>query len=405
MDKHKQYLPKDKIFVYILFAVLLSFVVYNLQSVLNVIGYILSLGTPFYIAIIIGFIMNIPMKKIEELILKNSDRKELKFLKKNSRGFAIAGTIIIFIAIIIVFTSFITPRIAESIGLIINNMTNYISRLAGFMNKISTRFNLNFKVTYSDVQNFFNSININEFLVNILNLTSTTSKSLSGVISSISDTIVTSVSAFFMSLYLLSSKEKHTMQLRKIVLYIFKKDRAIHIFQIAAEAHHYFTKFVSGQLLEATIFMTIVYIAMRILSIPFSEIVGLIAFVFSFIPMFGSFFTLVIGSILVSAAAYDKLLLFVIVFVSLQQFEGNIVYPRVVGKSVGISGLFVLLGITVFGRLFGFFGVLIAVPLTAFIYAILDRIINISLYRQHIEVTETEILEVDDDGQTVEHLF
>ena len=208
-----------------------------------------------------------------------------------------------------------------------------------------------------------------------------------------------------MSLYLLSSKEKHTMQLRKIVLYIFKKDRAIHIFQIAAEAHHYFTKFVSGQLLEATIFMTIVYIAMRILSIPFSEIVGLIAFVFSFIPMFGSFFTLVIGSILVSAAAYDKLLLFVIVFVSLQQFEGNIVYPRVVGKSVGISGLFVLLGITVFGRLFGFFGVLIAVPLTAFIYAFLDRIINISLYRQHIEVTETEILEVDDDGQTVEHLF
>ena len=385
MDKHKQYLPKDKIFVYILFAVLLSFVVYNLQSVLNVIGYILSLGTPFYIAIIIGFIMNIPMKKIEELILKNSDRKELKFLKKNSRGFAIAGTIIIFIAIIIVFTSFITPRIAESIGLIINNMTNYISRLAGFMNKISTRFNLNFKVTYSDVQNFFNSININEFLVNILNLTSTTSKSLSGVISSISDTIVTSVSAFFMSLYLLSSKEKHTVQLRKIVLYIFKKDRAIHIFQIAAEAHHYFTK--------------------RILSIPFSEIVGLIAFVFSFIPMFGSFFTLVIGSILVSAAAYDKLLLFVIVFVSLQQFEGNIVYPRVVGKSVGISGLFVLLGITVFGRLFGFFGVLIAVPLTAFIYAFLDRIINISLYRQHIEVTETEILEVDDDGQTVEHLF
>ena len=134
---------------------------------------------------------------------------------------------------------------------------------------------------------------------------------------------------------------------------------------------------------------------MRIFAFPFPELIASAAFIFAFIPMFGGFFTFVIGIVLTAAAKSSSTILFAIIFICLQQFEGNFVYPKIVGRSVGISGLFVLLGLTVFGGLFGFIGVLLAVPLTALIYALVARFINIRLYRRNLEVKGNKVYELD----------
>ena len=198
-----------------------------------------------------------------------------------------------------------------------------------------------------------------------------------------------------MSLYLLSNKERHIDQLRKLVLFVLGKDKSIRLFEISREANHYFNSFISGQVLEAAIFMLETYVVMRIFAFPFPELIASAAFIFSFIPMFGGFFTFVIGIVLTAAAKSSSTILFAIIFICLQQFEGNFVYPKIVGRSVGISGLFVLLGLTVFGGLFGFIGVLLAVPLTALIYALVARFINIRLYRRNLEVKGNKVYELD----------
>ena len=114
-----------------------------------------------------------------------------------------------------------------------------------------------------------------------------------------------------------------------------------------------------------------VYIAMRLFRMPFPELIAIMAFLFSFVPMFGNFITFFAGLILVVRHRVRACSLFAIIYLCLRQFEGNFVYPKIVGKSVGISGLFVLLGITIFGNLWGVVGVLIGVPLTALILCIL----------------------------------
>ena len=104
-----------------------------------------------------------------------------------------------------------------------------------------------------------------------------------------------------------------------------------------------------------------------------------------------------------AAAQSKSMLAFAIIYLCLQQFEGNVVYPKIVGKSVGIGGLFVLLGITIFGNLWGVVGVLIGVPLTALIYAVFSRIINIGLYQKHIEVTYNNLYKLDENGNRIDN--
>ena len=147
--------------------------------------------------------------------------------------------------------------------------------------------------------------------------------------------------------------------------------------------------------------MFLIYIALKITAVPFPELVAVISGVFCLVPMFGAFVGFFINFLLILAVEVDKAFIFAIAFIILQQFEGNVVYPKVVGNAVGISGLYVLLSLVVFGNLFGFVGLLIAVPSMALIYAVASRVINIALYRRHIEVTDKEIYKLDEKGNRI----
>ena len=141
--------------------------------------------------------------------------------------------------------------------------------------------------------------------------------------------------------------------------------------------------------------MFLMYVGFKITGLPFPELIAFIIGLASLIPMFGGYFGFAVGFILVLAINSTQAIIFTICFVIIQQFEANIIYPRVVGGAVGISGLYVLLSLVIFGNLFGFFGLLIAVPSMALIYAVGSRVVNISLYRNHIEITDKTIKKFD----------
>lgn len=381
----------NKTMLYITYTVLLAFVIFNYETVFNVISYIFSMATPFYIAIIIAFILNIPMRKIEYFYGKKIKKKGLL------RGLSIATTLILAIILIILFSSFIIPKLAESITLIITNIFNYSNRLVTLINDIFARFNLNYAVNYDSIQQALSSMDFNNMLSQSSDILGSAGIQLIFQSFGIFSVFINTITSFIMALYLLANKETHLRQFKKVVTFLFGYKESLVIFDIGAEANHYFNGFVSGQLVECCILTCLMYTGFKLTGLPFPELIAFIIGFASLVPMFGGFVGFGISFVLVLAVEPSRAIIFTICFVIIQQFEANIIYPRVVGGAVGISGLYVLLSLVIFGNLFGFFGLLIAVPSMALIYAVGSRVVNISLYRKRIEVTDKTIKKIKDE--------
>lgn len=385
-------IKKNKTLLYITYTVTLAFVLFNYKEVIGIFLHIVSLATPFYIGIVIAFILNIPMKRIEKLLSKKINKKGLV------RGLSIAITLVFALLIILLFGSFIIPRIFDSITLIINNIFKYASSLVTMSNNLLAQMHIKYTINMATIQTAIAAnFDINNLLQNTTDILGKTGINIIFQSIGFMGTIINCVTSFMMGLYLLANKEAHITQLKKLIIYFCGYKRGLTLFDIGSEANHYFNGFVSGQLLECCIFMTLIYIVMRIFNLPFPELIAVIVALFSLVPMFGTFVGFFITFILVLAAQPQSAILFAVCFICVQQFEGNVIYPKVVGEAVGISGLYVLLSLCVFGNLFGFIGLLIAVPSMALIYAIGSRVINIGLYRKRIDVSIDGIRKLEDE--------
>lgn len=381
----------NRIIVYITYAIVLAFLLFNYVDVIKYVTYVLSLATPFYIAIIIAFILNIPMNKFEELLKKRLKNKDI------IRGLAIGLTLFFALLIIILFTSYVLPELGESITILITNIFSYSESLINNVNDFLANLNIHYSINNETFKNMITNLDLNRFLSDGSNLLG--EAGLEIVIKSVGvfNFLFNSITSFIMALYLLANKETHVRQLKKIITYFFGYKRALNMIDIGKEANHYFNGFVAGQLLEACIFTVLMYISFIFTKAPFPELLALILGVLSLIPLFGGYIGFAICAFLVLAVDSSKLLIFTISYFVIQQIEGNLIYPRVVGNAVGISGLYVLLSLVVFGNLFGFFGMLIAVPSMALIYAVASRVITIGLYRNNIEVTSKEVKKLKRD--------
>jgi len=332
------------------------------------------------------------MKKIENLLSKKIKKKNIL------RGASLALTLICTALILVLFFSFIIPKLVESVILIFTNLLNYTSTLVTMINKTLEQLHIHYAMDFSDIQSLIQqNFDINNIIIKGTDFLGQTGFNIIFQSIGLVNTFINGIASFMMGLYLLANKELHITQVKKFITFIFGYKKSLSIIDIGIEANHYFNGFVSGQLLECCIFMTLMYIVLRFIGLPFPELMAVIIALSSLVPMFGTFVGFFISFILVLAAAPSLAVIFVICFICVQQFEGNVIYPHVVGDAVGISGLYVLLALVVFGNLFGFVGLLIAVPSMAVIYAIGSRVINLSLYKQHIEVTFNKISKFKDE--------
>lgn len=389
MEKKSQFIKNDKTIFYITYTIVLAMVLFNYKSVVSAIQYIFSLATPLYIAIIIAFVLNIPLKKIESL-LSNKIEKKSKL-----RGISILITLAIVFIILGLFASFIIPKIGESLTIIFTNIYNYTSTFVTTINDILAKMHIDYTVDAATIQNAITGLDVDSLLTT--SGSKLGSASINILIQSLGlfNLFLNTLTSFIMSIYLLANKEAHIRQLKKIVAYFLGYKKSAVVFDISSEANHYFNGFIYGQLLECIILIIAMYIGFRITNIPFPELIAVIIGIASFVPMFGGFAGFGIGFILILAVDAKMALVFTLCFTIIYQFESNVIYPRIMGGVVGISGLYVLLGLVIFGNLFGFFGLLIAVPSMALIYAVGSRLVNLSLYRRGIEVTSTYIKQVD----------
>ena len=361
---------------------------------------ILSLLTPFFYGVIIAFVLNQPMKAIERLLLKVR-KKYTKHPEKEPkvRGLSIAITLVLTLMVISILSSIIFPQLIASIVQLYNNCILYAKNFVDNLNNLFDSLHLeNFEWQFDPAQLETAldqaGLTTDKIIQSVTNFLTGAGTGIISNISSLTISIGQWVTGFMLSLYLLASKEKFVRHLKKFIGSILPLNIANCLLHWGQQINQTFSSFFSGQLLEACILASIYCILMYILKMPYALLISTVIGLTSIVPMFGAMIGMCFGCVLIFAIDPWMSLFFIVFFQIVQQIENNLIYPRVVGKSVGIPGILVLLSIVVFGGMFGLFGMLVAVPSTAVIYILVTEFVRGQMAKRRQIINEQGLLEV-----------
>ncbi len=368
--------------IIITFAVVLYWGVTNSSALLKVVKWFFGLILPFVAGLCVAFIVNTLLVPLESLW--NKIFKKCKEHPRLRRGICLALSFIICFAIIFAVVFMITPQFIETVSSFVNMIPSYIDGLEKQFNSVAgwlSQFNIvlpEIDLNGYEIKNLLNSF-ISNYGESVLDTTVNVTASIFGG-------IVNGVLAIAFSAYILAQKKTLTRQCRRIVYAVFKPGRAKRICEFIKLTNYTFYKFVTGQLIEAVIIGVLCFIGMLIFGFPYAGIISVLVGFTALIPVFGAFFGTGIGAFLILLVDPLKALFFIIFIIVLQQLEGNLIYPKVVGKSVGLPGLWVLFAVTVGGNAFGVVGMLFAVPLCSVIYCLLREYVAKRLRHKHIDI-------------------
>ena len=344
-------------------VVLLYWGLQNLKPITSAIGYILNLIMPFILGLVFAFIANIPMSAFERTLLKKIKKQKLK------RMLSIILTIFIIIAVIsfVVFT--VVPEISKSVAQIGPAINPFLERVEENIYNIT-----------SDKPEIIEFIENNipsekEMMDSIVNFIQVglvgTLGSTINVIKQIVSGVVNVVLAFIFALYILLQKENMCQRSKRLLRYALGEKRTGHIEYVLNVSRTIFSNFISGQCLEAVILGCMFFVVMSILRMPYAPLIGTLIAVTALIPYIGSFIGFLTSLFLVFMVDPIKAFWYIVVFVILQQVEGNFIYPKVVGNSIGLPPVWVLLAVTVGTGAFGVIGLLLFIPLFSVIYTLI----------------------------------
>ena len=379
-----------KILLIITYTILLCFAIIKFDVLLNVLGYILNLLKPFIFGFCIAFILNIPLSRIENSFRKKDNKKkkvsnsrakheELANKKKKRtnpklRVLSIILSLLIFIGIIFLTLFLVIPE--------------FINTISIFKDSIPSAFNTCQEWARDLMSNNPEIVEkINEFKPDwqqIYDEAGTWIKSMaSGIIGVSIDVIISIFSGiinFFMGIifavYMLMQKEKLTCQLKRVIRACMPEDKAQRLMYIGHVTNDTFKKFFGGQFVEAVLLGVLCFIGMSIFKMPYALTISVLVGVTALIPVFGAFFGTAIGAILILAVDPMQAIWFVIFIIVLQQIDGNFIYPKIVGDSVGLPGIWVMLAVLVGGNSLGIIGMLIGVPIASVVYKLIREYVQ-----------------------------
>lgn len=377
MKMKKDILEMRKWIILILIAIFSYWGLNNFDKLLGVINTGYKVLEPFILGGVIAFVLNILVNKIEKYLNKWIKNRRFKLV----RFISIILSLLIFI-LVIVFTAFLLiPELIENIQMLMGSVPGLIGDAQNFILKLLDK--------YPDIQNeiskmFSESGNVSTIISNVLNYFIT---GAIGFIGSLVSSFITIFTAIIFAIYMLAQKEYLIRGTKKVLYSLLNKKRADKLVEIGTLANKTFSKFISGQCLEAIILGGLMFIAFTISGFPYALMLAVLTAITSLIPIFGALIAMVIGAILIGIGDPVQAIIFVIVFQVVQQIEGNFIYPRVVGASVGLSPLWTLLAITVGGNLFGIPGILLGLPVASVLYALIKELVNGRLKNKAIKIS------------------
>jgi predicted PurR-regulated permease PerM len=370
------------------YIVVLAYILLNLNTVGNAIGTVISIIKPFIISIFVAFVLNLPMKFFEEKVLTKLFKKNKKVnLDKIKRPLALILTLVSVFGVIIGLIIFVIPQLVSSGSTLINNIPGYTTQLQIFMTE-----NFKNQEVFDAVYN--KALSMGQDILKLVgNMATSFAGQLITITLGLTSTIVNFTLAFITAIYILLSKEKLTLQLKKILYAYFKKERVDRILKVGKLTNYKFSKFVTGQCIEACILGGLCFIGMTIFGMPYPLLISIIIGVTALIPIFGAFIGIIPGVFIIFMVNPVTALWFVVLVLVIQQIEGNFIYPFVVGNSIGLSALWVLFAITVGGNSFGVIGMLLGLPLFGVLYTLFAESTNKKLEERNIKIEDINKVE------------
>ena len=344
--------------------VVFAWALVNLDAVLRFLSKVLALFAPFMIGGVIAFLINVILRPLECCW----NRVCRKAPGKVTRPVCLTLSAVLVLGILFAVVFMMLPSLRESGDEFIRNIPIYVDEIgrwwadtvhfAAKYNIVLPEYAIDSDLLIEKITTF-----INDEGSGILTVTWGTATSVLSV-------LVDVLLGFVFALYLLTKKEVVAAHLKKLLVTVFPQKKAQRLLNIASLTNQTFTNFVSGQLTEAVIIGVLCFLGMLTLGIPYAGAVSAFVAVTALVPIFGAWIGGGLGAFLLLLTEPGKALWFIVFLLVLQQVEGNLIYPKVVGKSVGLPGLLVLMAVTIGGEAFGILGMLFSVPVCAVLYSL-----------------------------------
>lgn len=373
------------IFVTFAVCILFFFAIFRYEGFAGMWGKLLSAAMPIIIGLVLAYLMNPVMLWLErgcKKLLTGRIKSERK-LKKVSRGLAIAGSVIILIAVIALLIAAIVPSLISSIAGLINTLPDNVSSVINMIktgnfgdSKIAEMASTGLQSATDYIEKYATEKIIPEAQKYVAQITT-------GVISVVK-AILNFIIGIIVMVYIMSIQETLTGQCKKIIYAVFKPKAGNIIVETIMKANEIFGGFISGKILDSLIIGIIAYIGCMIMHIPSTVLVAVIIGVTNVIPVFGPFIGAIPSLLIVVIQSPWHALYLLIFIVVLQQVDGNIIGPKILGSSTGLSTFWVMFAILIGGGMFGFLGMLLGVPVFAVIYYIVRRLVNYALRKKKL---------------------
>lgn len=372
-----------KIMGLIVFTILVLVGIQRMNIVLDGLDFIWGIIFPFVLGGAMAFVLNVPMHFLEMNLKKIKKINTSKIGKKSMRPISLIFSILLVIGVISLVAFVVIPELSTTILGLGTNIEKFIPKVQAwaediFQNneQLRTWFNeleLNWDKMIESAMDFFQS-----GAGSVLSSTVLVAKTIANVLTNF-------LIGFVFACYILLQKEKLQVQATKVLYAVLPKKRVDEVLYVCSLSYKTFANFVTGQCVEAVILGCMFFIVMSIFGFPYALLVGVLIAFTALIPIFGAFIGCAVGVFLIFMISPVKALAFVVMFLVIQQIEGNLIYPHVVGNSVGLPSIWVLVAVTMGGNLMGVVGMLIFIPASSVVYTLFKEWVYKRLKKKELQ--------------------
>lgn len=352
----------------LLIVSLLLVVVLFWSRISEALSFLTGILKPFILGGALAFILNLPLSFLEKKVFRNLKGRGEKF----KRPLSIFLSLVFVLLLILILLLTVVPEVISAFESIISSIPSLVTRVDNWNNDVLTPVLKNNPELLKSLETNWDSLLSKSlsFLKDGLSaLLSSTLVAANSLISSITSFVV----ALIFAIYVLGDKERLERQFRSLLKAYTSKETEEYVLHVFSVLHRSFSSFISGQCLEAVILGSIFILVLSILRFPYSVMIGVVVMFSALLPIVGAFIACIFGAFIILLSSPVKALYFVVIFLIIQQLENNLIYPRVVGSSVGLPALWVFFAVTLGGALFGVVGMLFFIPVFSAVFVLLKE--------------------------------
>jgi len=358
-----------KIMLLITFAVVLFAAIQHVGELWSVIRWIVGVVSPVLTGMAIAYVLNVLMSEYETHLFARMPYSRHGWVRTAMRPLSLVTTLITVIAILALILLVIVPGVRSALITLASSMEGYIASTQAWINDLLQRFNME-AVTLPQINVDWAAL-VKQLGESVASGSASIINSATGITASVFNGLISLVLSLFIAVYLLAQKEKVCGFSKAIAEVTLPQRWFEQLLRLIHTSNEAFTNFITGQLIEAVILSVLCFVGMLIFNFPYPAVVSVLIGVTALVPIVGAVVGEVVSAVLILMVDPLKALLFVIFILVLQMVEGNLIYPRVVGHSVGVPGVLVLIAVVIGSNVGGIAGVLIGVPLSSVVYTLL----------------------------------